>query len=324
MENIIDKFKSAIEQNNFFKQIETPDTYNSLGTTWEISKEIGSGFYWMYAQKNLFDIKIHDFFFYEDSFMEFNMPECLSITEYFSISGEELKPYRRLNAGCIKTFVGGYEPYRVLIHKNIPVRSIGIEIMPDFYEKFLKEQYPNQYTHPLEAFQAIDQIYEFPQMQKLFFELKNYKENNGLSSHLYYESKVYECISFVLNYSNELKTKKIKCLSTDDVSSPNDVVEYINDHYAFDIPLKRLANIALMGTTKLKTSFKQYKGCTITEYIQARRMAQAEYLIIETDLNINQIAKTVGYSTSSRFATLFKETTGLLPNAYRKIAKKVK
>ena len=51
-------------------------------------------------------------------------------------------------------------------------------------------------------------------------------------------------------------------------------------------------------------------------------MAQAEYLIIETDLNINQIAKTVGYSTSSRFATLFKETTGLLPNAYRKIAKK--
>ncbi|MEJ8785773.1 helix-turn-helix transcriptional regulator [Peptoniphilus sp. HCN-40583] len=322
MQNILDEFKNEIEKNDFFKQIKTPNEYNSIGTTWEISEEIGTGFYWVYAQKDLFDIKIHDFFLHEDSFLEFNIPECLSITEYFSISGEELNPYRRLNAGCIKTFIGGYKPYRVLIHKNIPIQSIGIEIMPAFYEKYLKEQYSNKYIHPLKAFQIIDQIYEFPQIQKLFFELKNYKENNGLASHLYYESKVNECVSLVLDYANELKTEKLNPLAADDISLLNDVVDYINDHYAFDIPLKRLANIALMGTTKLKKSFKQYKGCTITEYIQARRMAQAEHLIIETDLNINQIAKTVGYSTSSRFATLFKETTGLLPNAYRKIAKK--
>lgn len=322
MQNILDEFKNEIEKNDFFKQIKTPNEYNSIGTTWEISEEIGTGFYWVYAQKDLFDIKIHDFFLHEDSFLEFNIPECLSITEYFSISGEELNPYRRLNAGCIKTFIGGYKPYRVLIHKNIPIQSIGIEIMPAFYEKYLKEQYSNKYIHPLKAFQIIDQIYEFPQIQKLFFELKNYKKNNGLASHLYYESKVNECVSLVLDYANELKTEKLNPLAADDISLLNDVVDYINDHYAFDIPLKRLANIALMGTTKLKKSFKQYKGCTITEYIQARRMAQAEHLIIETDLNINQIAKTVGYSTSSRFATLFKETTGLLPNAYRKIAKK--
>ena len=30
------------------------------------------------------------------------------ITQYDSISGEELSPYRRLSAGCIKTFIGGY------------------------------------------------------------------------------------------------------------------------------------------------------------------------------------------------------------------------
>ncbi|HES4526400.1 TPA: helix-turn-helix transcriptional regulator [Streptococcus pyogenes] len=322
MQNILDEFKNEIEKNDFFKKIKTPNEYNSIGTTWEISEEIGTGFYWVYAQKDLFDIKIHDFFLHEDSFLEFNIPECLSITEYFSISGEELNPYRRLNASCIKTFIGGYKPYRVLIHKNIPIQSIGIEIMPAFYEKYLKEQYSNKYIHPLKAFQIIDQIYEFPQIQKLFFELKNYKENHGLASHLYYESKVNECVSLVLDYANELKTEKLNPLAADDISLLNDVVDYINDHYTFDIPLKRLANIALMGTTKLKKSFKQYKGCTITEYIQARRMAQAEHLIIETDLNINQIAKTVGYSTSSRFATLFKNSTGLLPNEYRKISKK--
>ena len=43
------------------------------------------------------------------------------ITRYDSISGEELSPYRRLSAGCIKTYVGGYKPYQVIVHKNIPV-----------------------------------------------------------------------------------------------------------------------------------------------------------------------------------------------------------
>ena len=77
---------------------------------------------------------------------------CLSVTYYESISGEELSPYRRLTAGCVKTFLGGMEPYRVLIHKNIPITSIGIDITPAYYETWLKRQYPEEYVHPLEAF----------------------------------------------------------------------------------------------------------------------------------------------------------------------------
>lgn len=73
-----------------------------------------------------------------------------------------------------------------------------------------------------------------------------------------------------------------------------------------------------MGTTKLKTSFKQLQGCTITEYIQQRRMSQAEHLLIDTDFTIGQIAEMIGYSTSSRFAELFRKSTGLLPIEYRK------
>lgn len=57
---------------------------------------------------------------------------------YDSISGEELSPYRRLSAGDIQTIVGGNYRYRALIHKRIPVHSVGIEILPAYYEDFLK------------------------------------------------------------------------------------------------------------------------------------------------------------------------------------------
>ncbi len=68
-----------------------------------------------------------------------------------------------------------------------------------------------------------------------------------------------------------------------------------------------------MGTTKLKTSFKQLQGCTITEYIQQRRMSQAEHLLIDTDFTIGQIAEMIGYSTSSRFAELFRKVRDSCP-----------
>ncbi|WP_455431853.1 helix-turn-helix domain-containing protein [Syntrophomonas wolfei] len=55
----------------------------------------------------------------------------------------------------------------------------------------------------------------------------------------------------------------------------------------------------MYGNYQLKNTFKQYHGCTITEYIQHRRMAQAESLLSETDLKIGQVAQTVGYTNSS-------------------------
>ena len=62
----------------------TPDPddhqYGALGLCWKISQEIGEGSYWTYGQKDLYDIKIHNFSFHKDSLLEFSLPECLSIS----------------------------------------------------------------------------------------------------------------------------------------------------------------------------------------------------------------------------------------------------
>ena len=60
------------------------------GFAGKLSPEVGEGSYWTYGQRDLFDIKIHNFSFNKDFMLEFDLPECLSITRYDSISGEEL------------------------------------------------------------------------------------------------------------------------------------------------------------------------------------------------------------------------------------------
>lgn len=114
--SIIADYYEPLLTDNHFIPADDNNSFNSAGQCWRLSHEFGEGFYWVYAKKDLYDIKIHDFYFHDDFFMEFNLPECLSITQYESISGEELNPYRRLSAGCIKTFIGGDKPYKALIH----------------------------------------------------------------------------------------------------------------------------------------------------------------------------------------------------------------
>ena len=320
MTGIIEQYYAPLLKKHGFVPEPDNDQYGPLGLCWKLSPEVGEGSYWTYGQRDLFDIKIHNFSFNKDFMLEFDLPACLSITRYDSISGEELSPYRRLSAGCIKTYVGGYKPYQVIIHKNIPVRSIGIEITPAYYEDYLKKQYPEEYRNPIEAFQKIDQTTDFPEMYRLLSELQDYR-GTGIAAKLYYESKVAEALSLVVEYQKKRSVSDHKLVSQD-LERIQTVAAYLSDHYAGEVPIERLAQIACMGTTKLKSSFKKVYGCTITEYIQQRRMSQAEYLLAHTDLQIGQIAQTIGYSTSSRFAELFRRSTGLLPLEYRKMAKR--
>lgn len=318
--NILTDYYDPLLQNNNFRPISCPEKFNPSGNCWEIAPSIGNGYYWLYAKQDLFDIKIHDFCFHEDFCLDLKIPECISIQRYDSISGEELSPYRRLSAGDIQTIVGGKQRYRALIHKRIPIHAIGIEILPAYYEDFLKKQYPYDYFNLPAAFQSIDQSTNFPAMSKLLFEIENYR-GEGIAASLFYEAKVTEAIALVVNNQKKQAAKNAHPLSKEDIEGLENVISYIGDHYTFDIPLERLANIACMSASKLKTCFKRHTGCTVTEYIQGRRMSQAEHLLIDTDFTMGQIAQMIGYTTSSRFAELFKKSTGILPIEYRRIAR---
>lgn len=294
--------------------------YGPNGLCWRLEGDQGEGHFWTYCQKDLFDIKIHDFRFYRDSLLTFEFPACLSVTYYESISGEELAPYRRVEGGCVKTFLGGREPYGVLVHKDVPIVSIGIEVTPAYYETWMRRQYPDEYVHPLEAFQAVDQTTSFPEMVRLLKQVRDYR-GEGIAAKLFYEAKVAEAVALVVERGRARPAPERE-LSQSDRHQILNVTAYIDSHFAAELPQEQLARVACMGSTKLKTAFRQAHGCTITDYIRRRRISQAEELLAETELPIGQVALAVGYRSASRFAELFRRSTGILPGEYRRQARR--
>ncbi len=107
---ILKKYNTLLTESSFIP-IPNCEQFSPAGSSWQLSPELGGGHYWLYARKDLFDIKIHDFHFQNDFVLNFDIPEGISITRYDSISGEELNPYRRLSAGSIQTIVGGKQNY---------------------------------------------------------------------------------------------------------------------------------------------------------------------------------------------------------------------
>lgn len=306
-----------------FQPCAIPEGFPPEGECFRLTPEGGDGYYWFYEAGDRYNIKIHDFWFREDTVLDMRIPEALSVTWYESISGEELSPYRKLNCHVVKSFLGGYEPFRALIHRNVPIRSIGIEYRPAYYEAYLKEQFGELYQSPTDAFRSIDETADFPEMARLLNQLWNYR-GEGLPATLHYDAKAAEALSLVFERHRKLNESRSIRLPAADIAMLDSLAAYIGDHYADQLSIEMLARIACMGTTKLKRCFKSYFGCTIADYIQQVRIDQAEHLLAYTDLPVGEVAKAVGYTAAGHFAELFRKTKGTLPLEYRKMMQKRK
>lgn len=290
------------------------------GACYTLSPEKGKGYFWVYACENMFSVSVMDAVYYEDLFIEYRQPKYLNVNCFDSVSGEEIRPYKRLSCNCVKGHISNNDLYQAIYHKNIPIRSTAIAIMPDYYEDYLNTKYPGGYKNPRSAFISVDGRMDFPELIFLLRQVRNF-QGTGISAKLYYEGKVAEALSLIIEKtSKEKSSSQVKGISAQDLENLTYVTAYIDDHFTLDIHRDQLARIACMGLTKLSYTFKEVCKCTIGEYIQNKKMGHAEHLLANTDMSINQIAQLVGYKDASRFSELFCKSTGLLPNDYRKLS----
>lgn len=68
----------------------------------------------------------------------------------------------------------------------------------------------------------------------------------------------------------------------------------------------------------LSTVFKKEVGKTLSEYVRERRMEHAEYLLRNTDLQVQSVAQSIGIIDLNYFTRLFKSHTGMTPTEFRR------
>lgn len=320
MKNIMEQYYKPLMLEKMFHSVEIPINYPKMGECWKINEAIGGGYLWIYTSEKHYNIKIHNFWFHKDTVVDMAIPEVLSVTWYDSIAGEELQPYRQLQSQVVKSFLGGDTPFHAVIHKRVPIKSIGIEYEPTYYEPYLKSNCNQAYNTPHEVFRSLDETKDFPKMTLLLKQLQTYR-GIGLPAEVFFDAKAAEALSLIFEHHSNRNARKKKQLSAVDQETMENLKTYINHHYADSLDIEQLSKLSYMGTTKLKSCFKSYFDSTISDYIVSVRINQAEHLLSYTELPIAQIAHAVGYSNASYFSEQFRKAKGVLPLKYRKATK---
>lgn len=93
---------------------------------------------------------------------------------------------------------------------------------------------------------------------------------------------------------------------------------YAETSYMHEIRMNSVAEHVGLSVSHFSALFKQHTGETFGNYVNLIRIEKAKQLLLEPDLKAYEVAELVGFTSAPYFTRLFKNTTGLSPNEYRK------
>lgn len=95
------------------------------------------------------------------------------------------------------------------------------------------------------------------------------------------------------------------------------IQQYIGEHYAEDIKLEYLSNLAGMTITSFCRFFKLRTGKSIIDYLVDVRIGNAAQMLANTTHAIIEISFECGFNNRSNFNRLFKKKKGCSPKEFR-------
>jgi len=135
------------------------------------------------------------------------------------------------------------------------------------------------------------------------------------------DSSLYICLcicKILYLIRRQLTKKEIPSAYLVESNPIRQVIHYINQNLHGNLNVNNIRKELNYSKYYLCHIFKKYMNCTITEYIQNRKISLAKKYLAGMDESITNISNMLGYSSQTYFSTVFKNITGMTPNDYKK------
>jgi AraC-like DNA-binding protein len=95
------------------------------------------------------------------------------------------------------------------------------------------------------------------------------------------------------------------------------IKSYTDIHLSEDLSVETLCSQLFLSRNLLFKTVKKETGLTLGQYIQAKRLEQAQSLLKNNERSIAEIAELCGISDYNYFSRIFKKQFGITPRDYR-------
>jgi AraC-like DNA-binding protein len=136
-------------------------------------------------------------------------------------------------------------------------------------------------------------------------------------------SQVENCY-FITDMFDSIKNFVVKMFASVNKMAPsgvsieytNKAIAYLNENFYKDISVQDIADKVGVSRYHLSRIFKENTGITLIDYLNKLRFSKAEVFLKSTDMNINEVAKAVGFNNISYFNRKFKQMFGMTPSQF--------
>lgn len=138
---------------------------------------------------------------------------------------------------------------------------------------------------------------------------------NKVAEKIYSSANIVELMDMTCSQAKKLLSQTQKnqgsCLKSDKIR------QYIYQNYTQPLSLNDISSHFYISPNYLCSVFKKETGCNLMKFINEYRLEQAAKLLLETEMKVNKIAETVGFSNPSYFSQRFRDYYGESPENYR-------
>lgn len=143
----------------------------------------------------------------------------------------------------------------------------------------------------------------------------------GVIKKVYLESKVWELMTLLLEQEQVLtqgQPSSPKTLKPDDVDRIHQARDILLQQLDQPPSLLELARLVGLNDCTLKRGFREVFGTTAFGYLHDYRLEETRRLLQERRLHVSEIAREVGFSSSSNLSKAFRKKHGVSPKQYQR------
>lgn len=118
-------------------------------------------------------------------------------------------------------------------------------------------------------------------------------------------------------YNDLLLSHRSAYLQGDKKSKIEDAISKISSEFQGEISISHLARDAEMSEVYFRRLFQNVTGVSPIKYLTDFRVGRAKELLSEDYLSLDDIAERCGFSSTSYFCRVFKDSTGMTPGEFR-------
>ena len=177
-------------------------------------------------------------------------------------------------------------------------------------------------------------FYDENSMLSKFFEQSNYfisNINNNIETYcliyqnecdrknfLYEDNKKYIINLIFIEILRQLNIENTtKNIVINDINPIDIIDQFFEQNHSHNKGEEMLANMLYISKRQLSRYLKQYYGLSYREKLLNARIEHAKRLLLNSNIDIANISKIVGYSSETSFYNMFNKQCGISPQQYR-------